>query len=100
MALAYGKKCNWFAKRRRLVAQPGGLTLGFVLHLVIVIVVTNAAFITKRKATVWCLSVSLSPRLFNADAGPMRPMYVSALLSESRHILIVTCCIIGILLLL
>ena len=32
---AYGKKCNWFAGRRQLVAQPGGLTLGFAPHLVI-----------------------------------------------------------------
>ena len=29
MALAYGKNCNWFAGRRRLVAQPGGLIVGF-----------------------------------------------------------------------
>jgi len=28
MALAYGKKCNYFVGRRRLVAQPGGLTVG------------------------------------------------------------------------
>jgi len=34
MALAYGKKCNWFAGRRRLVAQPGGLTLGFAIRLI------------------------------------------------------------------
>ena len=34
MVLACGEKWNRFAGRRRLVAQPGGLTLGFVLHLV------------------------------------------------------------------
>ena len=34
MASAYGKKRNWFAGRRRLVAQPGGLTSGFDPHLV------------------------------------------------------------------
>ena len=34
MALAYGKKCTGVAGRRRLVAQPGGLTLGFAVHIV------------------------------------------------------------------
>ena len=35
MASAYGKKCMGVAGRRRLVAQPGGLTSGFAVHLVI-----------------------------------------------------------------
>jgi len=34
MALAYDKKCMGVAGRRRLVAEPGGLTLGFELRLV------------------------------------------------------------------
>jgi len=32
MALAYAKKCNWFAGRRRLVAQPGGLDVGLAVY--------------------------------------------------------------------
>jgi len=39
MALAYGKKCIGVAGRKRLVAQPGGLTLGFALHLVFLVFV-------------------------------------------------------------
>jgi len=31
MAFAYGKKCNWFAGRRQLVAQPGALNVGLFL---------------------------------------------------------------------
>ena len=34
MALVYGKKCMGVAGRRRLVVQPGGLTLGFAARLV------------------------------------------------------------------
>ena len=34
VSVAYGKKCVGVAGRRRLVAQPGGLTLGLALHLV------------------------------------------------------------------
>jgi len=34
VSVAYGKKCVGVAGRRRLVAQPGGLTLGFAQHLV------------------------------------------------------------------
>ena len=46
MALSYGKKCNLFAGRRRLVAQPGGLN-----------VVSACLYTTIRREcwwTCWC----------------------------------------------
>jgi len=51
---------NWFAGRRRLVAQPGGLTVGFDLHLV---VFYRREVMPQRGIIYRPLSVCLSVRL-------------------------------------
>ena len=49
MALAYGKSSS-VAGRMRLVAQPGGLTPGFTLHLVYSQTETNSCYRFKEFA--------------------------------------------------
>jgi len=56
---AYCRKCSRFSGRRRLVAQPGGLTLGFATHLVLALsysrgllmVIKRTRYVTLRHVT-------------------------------------------------